>query len=133
MCQLCENIKVTDPSTSLTTKSMYKISYSFDCNDKSLIVEHVVNDIQVKLPNILGGGTIINLNLEKLRALTWNIFSKNLKSRLLEPDQKGFLKDVEARLIDKIQRSDPSKREFYWMRTLKTLHPDGLNIESDYQ
>ena len=39
---------------------------------------------------------------------------------------------VEVRLIDKTQGSDPTKREHYWMRTLKTLYPDGLNIESDY-
>ena len=39
---------------------------------------------------------------------------------------------MEVRLIDETQGSDPNKREFYWMRTLKTLYPDGLNIESDY-
>ena len=31
-----------------------------------------------------------------------------------------------------ISASDPTKREYYWMRTLKTLYPDGLNLESDY-
>ena len=45
----------------------------------------------------------------------------------------GFHKDVEVRLIDKTQASDPTKSEFYWMRTLRILYPDGLNIESDYQ
>ena len=44
----------------------------------------------------------------------------------------GFHKDVEVRLIDKTQASDPTKSEFYWMRTLRILYPDGLNIESDY-
>ena len=39
---------------------------------------------------------------------------------------------MDVRLIDKTQGSDPNKRVFYWMRTLKTLYPDGLNIESDY-
>ena len=39
---------------------------------------------------------------------------------------------MEVRLFDKTQGSDPTKREFYWMRTLKTLYPDGLNIENDY-
>ena len=51
---------------------------------------------------------------------------------LLKPDHKCFLKDVEVSLIDKTQSSDPTKREFYWMRTLKTLYPDGLNIDSGY-
>ena len=55
-----------------------------------------------------------------------------LKSHFLQSDHQGFLKDVEVRLIDKTQVSDPIKRKFYWMRTLRTLYPDGLNIESDY-
>ena len=54
-----------------------------------------------------------------------------LKS-FLQRDHQGFLKDVEVWLIDKTQASDPTKREFYWMRALRTLYPDGLNIESDY-
>ena len=50
----------------------------------------------------------------------------------LQDDHKSFLEDVEVRLIDKTQGSDPTKREYYWMRTLKILYPYGLNIESDY-
>ena len=46
---------------------------------------------------------------------------KNVKSQFLQPDHKGFLKEVEVRLIDKTQGSDPTKREFYWIRILKTL------------
>ena len=61
-----------------------------------------------------------------------NVKQTFLQSHFLQRDQQGFLKDVEVRLIDKTQASDPTKREFYWMRTLRTLYPDGLNIESDY-
>ena len=39
---------------------------------------------------------------------------------------------TKVRLIDKTQSSDPTKREFYWMITLRNLYPDSLNIESDY-
>ena len=35
--QVCENIEVADTFTIFTTKSTYKINYSFDCNDKCLI------------------------------------------------------------------------------------------------
>ena len=38
----------------------------------------------------------------------------------------------EVTLIDKTQASEPTKREYYWMRTLKASYPDGLNLESDY-
>ena len=60
-----------------------------------------------------------------------NVKQKSLQSHFLQRDHQGFLKD-EAQLIDKMQSSDPAKREFYWMRTIRTLYPDGLNIESDH-
>ena len=62
-----------------------------------------------------------------------NVKQKFLQSHFLQHDHQGFLKDIEVRLIDKTQAFDPTKREFYWMRTLKTLYPDDLNIESDYK
>ena len=61
-----------------------------------------------------------------------NIKQKFYQSHFLQRDHQGFLKYVEVRLFDKTQASDPTKREFYWMRTLTTLYPDGRNIESDY-
>ena len=61
-----------------------------------------------------------------------NVKQKFFQSNFLQRDHHGFLKDVEVRLIDKTQASDPTKSAFYWMRTLRTLYPDGLNIESDY-
>ena len=62
-----------------------------------------------------------------------NVKQRFLQSNFLQPDHKGFLKDAEVRLIDKTQGFDLTKREFYWMRILKILHPDdGLNIESGY-
>ena len=39
-----------------------------------------------------------------------------LQSHFLQDDYKNFLEDVEIRLIDKIQGSDPTKREYNWMR-----------------
>ena len=45
---------------------------------------------------------------------------------------KGFLEDVEVRMIDKTKGPDLNKRENYWMRTLRPFFSDGLNIERDY-
>ena len=53
-----------------------------------------------------------------------NMKQKFLLSHFLRRDHQGFLKDVEVRLIDKTQVSDPTKWEFYWMRTLRNLYPD---------
>ena len=41
------------------------------------------------------------------------MLNKFLQSHLLQDDHKGFLEDVEVRLIDKIQGSDPTKWEYY--------------------
>ena len=55
-----------------------------------------------------------------------------LLNHFLQDGHNGFLEDVEVTLIEQTQASDPTKREYYWMRTLKSLYPDGLNLESDY-
>ena len=39
-----------------------------------------------------------------------------------------FLDDVSITLIDKTDGFNPNKRENYWMRTLKTYAPYGLNV-----
>ena len=60
------------------------------------------------------------------------IKQKFLHEHFLKDDHHGFEKDVIICLIDKTQSSDPHKREYYWMRTLKTLAPFGLNTEDTY-
>ena len=54
------------------------------------------------------------------------------QNHFLQDEHHGFLKDVEVVLINKTQACDPFKKEYYWLKTLKTLSPDGLNLESDY-
>ena len=39
----------------------------------------------------------------------------------------GFLEDCSITLIDKTDGSDPTRREEYWRRVLKTVTPYGLN------
>ena len=42
-------------------------------------------------------------------------------------DYNGFLVDCSITLIDKTDGSDPTRREEYWRRVLKTATPYGLN------
>ena len=42
-----------------------------------------------------------------------NVKQKFLQSHFLQQDHKGFLQDVEVRLIDKTKGYDPTRREFY--------------------
>ena len=48
-------------------------------------------------------------------------------------DHNGFLEDCSSTLIDKTDGSDPTRREEYWRRILKTVTPYGLNtiVEHD--
>ena len=40
-----------------------------------------------------------------------------------------FLEDVSITLIDKTDGSDPTKRETFWIHTLKTLAPIDLTLK----
>ena len=124
---------VTVTFDSLTTNKSDKINDKFDCNDKCLIYLFSYRTC---------GKQYTGKNTDRFR-YRWNSYKmearkakngdmENVKQKFLQGGPKGFLEDVEVRLIDKTQGSDPTKREYYWMRTLKTLYPDGLNIESDY-
>ena len=48
---------------------------------------------------------------------TENVNQNFLQSPLLQCNRNDFLEDLEVRLIDKAEGSDPTRREYYWMRT----------------
>ena len=56
---------------------------------------------------------------EHMQGLVFEHFSTN--------DCNSFLEDCSITLIDKIDGSDPTRREGYWRRVLKTVTPYGLN------
>ena len=39
----------------------------------------------------------------------------------------GFISDTEIRFFGKTDPSDPTRREDFWINTLKTRYPPGLN------
>ena len=41
----------------------------------------------------------------------------------------GFLNEVSLTLIDKTDHKNPTKREHYWIHTLKNKNPLGLNVK----
>ena len=137
-CQVCNNIKVTDTFDSFTTKKSYKIKHKCEYNDKFLIYLFSCRTCGKQYrgePTDRFRYRWNNYKMEARRAENGdmeNVKQKSLQSHFLQDDHEGFLEDVEVRLIDKVQGSNPTIREYYWMRTLKTLYPDGLNIENDY-
>ena len=59
------------------------------------------------------------------------IKQKSLHEHFLRNGHQSF-EDVSICLIDKTDPSDPHERHYYWMKTLKTIAPFGLNIEETY-
>ena len=56
----------------------------------------------------------------------------SLHEDFLSDSHQSFEEDVSICLIDKTDPSDPHKKEYYRMRTLKTIAPFGLNTEETY-
>ena len=44
----------------------------------------------------------------------------------------GFINDTEIRFFDKTDLSDPTRHEDFWIGTLKTCYPQGLNSIDPY-
>ena len=57
---------------------------------------------------------------EHMQPLVFEHFSSN-------DHQNGFLEDCSITLIGKTNGSDPTRRQKYWRRLLKTITPYGLN------
>ena len=121
--------------TSTITGESFKINDHLCCNDTSLIYlltckvskEQYTGktDDKYRLP--------WNNYKESDRKLlrTEEIKQKSLHEHFLSDSHQSF-EDVSICLIDKTDPSDPHRKEYYWMRTLKTLAPFGLNTEETY-
>ena len=120
---MCKYITETNTLTSSVTGETYKINHRLDCNDKCLVYLFTCN----KCKKQYTGQTTDNFRGR------WN---KSLKVEVLKGENKYFeseghteiLDDVSITLIDKTDGSNPTKRENYWMRTLKTYASYSLNV-----
>ena len=111
-CLVCNNIEETVTCTSAVTGESFKINHRFCCNDKCLIY-------------LLTRKVCKFLRDEEVK-------QKSLHEHFLSDSHQNFEKDVSICLIDKTDPSDPHEREYYWMRTLKTIASFELNIKETY-
>ena len=130
-CQVCLNINKTDTFESFQTKQKYKINHYLNCNDKCLIY---------LLSCKVCGLQYVGSTTDKFR-LRWNNYKENDRKALrgeehMQPElfehfaadsHNCFLTDCSITLIDKTDGSDPTRREEYWRKVLKTVAPYGLN------
>ena len=135
-CQTCRNVNNTDVFQSFVTKESYKINHKFDCDSKCII--YLISCKACGLQYV--GSTV-----ERFR-FRWNNY-KNCQREaaqggtppqsffhqpFLSEGHHGLVNDCEITLIDKTDFSDPARREFFWIRLLKTYYPLGLNIEEEF-
>ena len=118
----------------LLLKKVTKVNLKLDkVLDLTLAVEHGISIIQVRLLTVLDIGVIIvKWKQEKLRVVMWKMLNTSFYKATFCKMIRGFLEDVEVRMIDKAQDPDQTKTEYYWMRMLKTFFSDSLNIQKDY-
>ena len=131
-CQVCQNIVETDSFSSTCTGKTYKINHQFNCSDKCLIylltcktclkqyVGQTVDEFRYRWNNYKCN--------DKKYLKGQSCFQEHIFEHFNSPGHNGFLEDVSIILIDKTDPSDPEKREDYWIQTLKTAAPWGLNV-----
>ena len=128
-CQVCRSII----KTGIDQRS-YKINHSFDCNEKCLIYLLTSNCYQKQYVRQTVGIFRNKWNNYKVNARRFGRGEHCMLRHLYEqfiPGHSGFLHDVSIRLIDQTDPSCPTKREDYWIDTLKTKELMGLKFDSD--
>ena len=133
-CQVCLNINETDTFEPFQTKQKYNTNHHLNCNDKCLIYL-----LSCKVCGLQYVGSTTN----KCR-FRWNNYKENdgkalrgeehMQPELFEhfaaDNHSCFLTDCSITLIDETDRSDPTRREEYWRKVLKTVAPYGLMVTS---
>ena len=129
---MCQSISETDTFTYSNDGTTYEINHKFDCNEKCLIY---LNTCKKYFKQYVG--QIVDTFRSR-----WNNYKNNarkyesgqhcMQKHLYEhfdlPGHTNFLEDVTGTLIDKTDPRDPTEREDYWIYTLKTKAPMGLNM-----
>ena len=130
-CLVCLNVSETDVFESFQTNEQYNINHQLNCIDKCLIyllsckvcslqyVGSTTDKFRLRWNNYKENNRKAKRGEEHMQPLVFEHFSSN--------DHNGFLEDCSITLIDKTDGSDPTRREEYWRRVLKTVTPYGLN------
>ena len=111
---------------------LQQINHDFKCNENSLIY---------LLTRKICSEQYVGKTVDIFRSRCNNYESNDRKYLVDDPCMQehifehfnseghtGFLENVSVTFIDKTDSQNPEKRENYWIHTLKTMVPWGLNI-----
>ena len=122
-CQVCKNVIETETFQSFVDKKIYKISHRFTCSDKCLVYL-----LSCKVCGIQYNGE----TNDEFR-YSWNNYKQaGFFAHFQTAGHSGFINDTETRFTDKTDPSDPTRRDDFWIHTLKTRYPQGLNNIEPY-
>ena len=132
-CEVCENVQNSDTFQSSVTTETFKINHRLTCDDKCLVYLFTCKTCSKQYTGETTDQFRLRWNNYKSNDRKFKRGEPSMQEHLFEhfysDGHNGFLEDVAITLIDKTDGRDPKNRENYWMRTLKTLAPQGLNTE----
>ena len=135
LCQTCDNIKECNTFTSQNTQRTFKINHELNCSSNRVI--YLLRCKVCELQYVGQTSTPFRERWNNYKAHQRKIKrgekapQESFHRHFLQSDHNGLENDCEITLIDKTDVSSPTKREFFWMTGLKTLHPMGLNVEEN--
>ena len=131
-CQVCLKVTETDSFTSTSTNKTYKINHLFNCIGECLVylltcwvclkqdVGQTVDDFWNRWNNYKSNDRKY-LNRQQC-------FQEHIFKHFNGYGHSGFLETVSITLIDKTDPPNREKQDNYWIQTLKTMVPWGLNV-----
>ena len=136
MWNLLQHKKQTDTFESLVTKRVYKINHFFNCDSKCLIYHFTYKVCGIQYV----GSTVDRFRLRWSNYKSWQrdaadggIPNPNyFHQHFLIDGHHELMNDYEIIFIVKTDLSDPTRREFIWMRVLKTIAALDFNIDENY-
>ena len=131
-CQVCLNVTETETFTSTFTNQTYKINHEFNWNESCLIYLLTCKICRKQYVGQTVGIFRSRLNNYKSNDRNYLVGDPCMQKRIFEhfnsEGHTGFLENLSVTFILKTDSQNPGKRENYWIHTLKTIVPWGLNI-----
>ena len=126
-CKVCINGTETDTFASTATGENFKISYKFNFDDKCLIYLLTCNQCRRQYVGQTVDSFCFRWNNFKYNyhkhAKDESVKQQHLYDHFMLEDHTQFVNDAVIIFIDKIDPTDPLKREQYWRHILETLIP----------
>ena len=135
ICHICANIVTTNVFTSSGDKETFKINHPLNCNSKDviyLLTCKVCDKKYVGETNKFRNRWNNYISKHRKAAKGENVEQLGFHQHFLDDFHHGLKEDCLITLIDKTNPHTPTERENFWITTLNTMHPVGLNTVEEY-